>query len=58
MHSEAEKLKEAFYMPQVPAHLLNPLLNWPAAIPLPALLLAFFFSLDCAASLLVQASRC
>jgi hypothetical protein len=27
MHGEAEKLKEAFYMPQVPAHLLNPPLN-------------------------------
>jgi hypothetical protein len=58
MHSEAEKLEEAFYMQQVPAHLLKPPLNWLAAVPLPALSLTFFFSLDRAALLLVQAARC
>jgi hypothetical protein len=45
-------------MPQVPAHLLKPPLNWLAAVPLPALSLTFFFSLDRAALLLVQAARC
>jgi hypothetical protein len=61
MHSKAKKLKEALDMPQVSAHLLRPLLYWPAAVAPTALFtLSFALSvpLDGAASPLVQASRC
>jgi hypothetical protein len=61
MHSKAEKLKEALDMPQVLAHLLRPLLYWPAAVAPTALFtlsFAFSVSLDSAALPLVQALRC